>query len=69
MVVLKPLTFNVKTILNLKPEIENYKKSVFDISIIVESVGLNISRTQVSTKTIFDNIMIYLFKKIFSKAF
>ena len=45
--VLKPLSLSTKAILNMKPDQENYKSPMFDFTILLESVGLNLNRLQV----------------------
>ena len=41
------MSLSTKAILNLKPKHDNFKSPMFDIEILLESIGLNLNRLQV----------------------
>jgi hypothetical protein len=41
------MSLSTEIILNMKPNSENYKNPMFDFTILLESVGLNLNRLQV----------------------
>ncbi len=45
--VLNPLSLSTKAVLNVKPQQDNYKFPMFDFTILLESLGLNLNRLQV----------------------
>ncbi len=51
--VLRPLSLSTKVILTMKPELDNFKSPMFNFTILLESVGLNLNRLQVDVFFIF----------------
>ncbi len=44
--ILRPLSLSTKAILNMKPKQENFKNPMFDLTILLESLGLSLNRLQ-----------------------
>ena len=41
------MSLSTKAILNMRPKQNNFKTPMFDITILLESIGLNLNRLQV----------------------
>ena len=44
------MSLKTKALLNMKPAQDNYKSPMFDLTILLESIGLNMNRLQVKKK-------------------
>ena len=44
--ILRPLSLKTKALLNMKPEQDHFKTPIFDFTILLESIGLNMNRLQ-----------------------
>lgn len=44
--ILNPMSLETKALLNMKPKLDNFQTPMFDITILLESIGINLNRLQ-----------------------
>lgn len=54
------MSLSTKSILNMKPDKENFKNPMFNFEILLESIGINLNRLQVTINYVLRNLFIWL---------